>query len=104
MMRLRSVVRDVALVCVAVGVGWWARGGDRPVFAQRSGGDANLAFQMIGTGPDSTLVMYNPGNRTLYVYARAGAGNSTVNCTYSFAVNVPGAALERRNCPVGELR
>ncbi len=104
--RLRGWVRDFVLIAFAVCVGWWMRGADRAALAasSSSAGDGNLAFQMIGTGPASTLAMYNPGNRTLYVYTRAGSGDSSVPCTYSFTVSAPGAALERKNCPVGELR
>jgi hypothetical protein len=110
MMRVGSVVRDLALVCLAVAVGWWWRGAGTTVLAQRSsssssarGGDSTLAFQMIGTGPDALLTVYNPDNRTLYMYPRIGAGSSTVNCAYSFKVSSPGAPLDRENCPVGEL-
>jgi hypothetical protein len=58
---------------------------------------------MTGAGPDASLTMYNPENRTLYVYPRIGAGNPQINCTYSFRVTKPGAPLERENCPVGEF-
>jgi hypothetical protein len=117
MMRVRSVVRDLVLLCLAVAIGWWGRGADTAVLAQHSsstsssssrGGTATadpltLAFQMTGNGPDAALTLYNPGNRTLYVYERAGAGNSVVNCTYSFAIASPGAAIRRDNCAVGDL-
>jgi hypothetical protein len=117
MMRVRSVVRDLVLLCLAVAIGWWGRGANTAVLAQHSSsspsssssrggsatGDPTLAFQMTGNGPDAALTLYNPGNRTLYVYERAGAGNSVVNCTYSFAIANPGAAMRRENCPVGDL-
>ncbi len=101
-MQTRSFVRDLVLVAFAVAVGWWMRGADRTVVAQAAGSD-NLAFQMIGTGPESTLAMYNPGTRTLYVYPHAGSGSSNVTCTYGFLVNAPGMPLVRRNCPAGEF-
>ena len=118
MMRLRSVVRDLVLLCLAVAIGWWVRGANTAVMAQHSGSSTSssssrggsatadpptLAFQMTGNGPDAALTLYNPGNRTLYVYERAGAGNSVVNCTYSFAIASPGAAIRRDNCAVGDL-
>jgi hypothetical protein len=109
-MRLRSVIRDLALVCLAVAVGWWWHGAGSPVLAQRSssssssrGGDGSLAFQMVGTGPDALLTVYNPDNHTLYMYPRIGAGSSSVNCAYSFTVSTPGAPIQRANCPMGEL-
>jgi hypothetical protein len=108
-MRMRSLLRDVALLCVAVLIGWWARGANTAVKAAGAGGssassgDAGLAFQLMGSGPDQALAVFNPGNRTLYVYARVGAGNSSVGCSYSLTIANPGAAVRRNNCPVGEL-
>ena len=108
-MRMRSVVRDVVLAVAVAGLGfsagWWVRSAGTTVLAESGGSSGDgLGFQMIGTGPGSTLALYNPENKTLYVYARAGAGESTVNCTYSFTISAPGAPLQRKNCPVGRLR
>jgi hypothetical protein len=103
MMRVGSVVRGLALVCLAVAVGWWARAAGTTVLAQKSsrGSDAGLEFQMTGAGPQAALTVYNPGNRTLYVYQRIGEGNSHISCSYSFTVSNPGGPIERANCPVG---
>ena len=57
---------------------------------------------MMGAGPQAMLTVFNPGNRTLYVYQRIGEGNSHISCSYSFSVSEPGAAIERKNCPVGD--
>jgi len=65
-------------------------------------GDSSLAFQMTGVGTQAALTVYNPANRTLYVYPRIGEGNSYVSCSYSFRVSRPGAPIERENCPVGD--
>jgi hypothetical protein len=113
---MRGLVRDMALVGVAVGLGWWARGGNGAVMAQQRGssssssargasssGDSNLAFQMMGDGPNAALLLYNPANRELYIYERVGSGNSSVSCAYSFSIANPGAAIRRENCPVGQL-
>jgi hypothetical protein len=102
MMHLRSVVRDLALLCLAVAVGWWWRGAGTTVLAQRSGSDANLAFQFVGSGPQQSLAVISPESHTLYVYPRVGEGNSHISCEYSFTINRPGAAIERQNCPVGD--
>jgi hypothetical protein len=111
-MRIRPVLRDLALVCVAVSIGWWARNADRPVLAQHSNSswrgsssssDADLAFQFIGVGPSAAMAVYNSANRTVYVYSEVGKGNASVDCTYSFTIANPGAPIRRGNCPVGEL-
>lgn len=110
MMRVGALVRGVALVCLAVAVGWWARGAGTTVLAQKSssssssrGGDTGLEFQMTGAGPQAALTVYNPGNKTLYVYQRIGEGNSHISCAYSFTVTAPGGPIDRANCPVGDL-
>lgn len=101
-MNIRVWSRDLLLVGAAVAAGWWIHGADKPVLAQR-GTPENLAFQMIGTGPESTLAMYDPLTRVLYVYARTGAGSNHVPCTYGFFISAPGQPLERRNCAPGDL-
>ena len=112
MIRFGSVVRGVAVVCLAVAVGWWWRGAGTTVLAQRSSSsssssrgaevDGTLAFQFVGSGAQQSLAVYNPANRTLYVYPRGGEGNSHISCEYSFTINRPGAPMDRQNCPVGE--
>jgi hypothetical protein len=105
MMRVGSVVRGLALVCLAVAVGWWARGAGTTVLAQKSsrGSDAGLEFQLTGAGPQAMLTVYNPENRTLYVYQRIGEGGSNISCSYRFTVSNPGGPIQRSNCQVGDL-
>ena len=107
-MRVHPVVRLIAVAGIAVSVGWWLRGADTAVMAQRSssssrsGVDAELEFQLSAGGPQSSLTVYNPANHTLYVYPRVGVGNSSISCEYSLTVANPGAPIQRKNCPVGE--
>jgi hypothetical protein len=106
MVRLRFVLRDLALVCVAVVIGWWLRGAGTTVLARgesSSTTEGNLAFQLTGVAPETALTLYNPANHTLYVYPHIGQANSHISCSYSFSIPTPGAAIERSNCPMGEL-
>ena len=112
MMRLRSIVRDLALVCLAVAVGWWGRDAGKPVLAQRSrsssssrgmsAGDSSLAFQFDSGGPQQSLAVYDPAKHTIYVYPRVGVGNAYINCEYSLTIAVPGAPIQRQNCTIRE--
>jgi hypothetical protein len=102
-----SFLRDLALLMFAGVVGWWAHGVNTPVQAQHSSSDTargsgELGFQFGGAGLEGSLTLYNPENRTLYVYPSAAA-NSHINCAFSIHVERPGAPLERQNCPVGSL-
>lgn len=109
MMRLRSVVRDLALLCLAVAAGWWLHGAGTTVLAQHSNSsssardvDSDVTFQFIGSGPQQSLAVFSPANHTLYVYPRVGEGNSHISCEYSFTISRRGAPIDRQNCPVGD--
>ena len=106
MMRPHSVARDLLLLSAALAIGWWARGGSLPVQARSDSSsttEGNLAFQLSGVAPETALTVYNPSNRTLYVYPRIGQGNSHISCGYSFSIPSPGAPIDRTNCPAGEF-
>jgi len=36
------------------------------------------------------------------VYPRVGVGNTYINCEYSLTITVPGAPIQRQNCPIGD--
>lgn len=99
-MRVREWLRDAVLVAAAAAVGWWAHGAGAPVHA--AGGDGGLAFQFMPGGDQSSLSIYNPSDRTLYVYPRVGVGNSHLNCQYMFHLRSPGGSIDRENCRPGE--
>lgn len=101
MNRRRSLVRDVALVGVALGVGWWAHGSSRAVHAAESS-EAPF-FQFSSVAGEGTLALYSPGDRSLYVYSGVLTGSSSKNCTYAIKLGRAGAPLERTNCQVGSL-
>lgn len=92
-MDSRRWIRELLLVAVAAGMGWWWRGGDLKVFAQhsgssssaRDGGSESLAFQFEGAGGQRSLAMWNPGNHTLYVYGGVTQGNAHVSASTASA-------------------
>jgi hypothetical protein len=108
-METRGLIRNVLLVAFALAVGWWMRGVDTRVLAQRSNSsssarsamDAALGFQLGDGNPQQSLTIYSPANHTLYVYPRAGTGNSHISCQYSLRIDSPGGPIDRQNCPIG---
>ena len=103
-MRVRELFRDAVLVAAAAAVGWWSHGAGTPVHAARgedSGG--NLAFQFLPGGEQSSLSIYSPEDRTIYVYPHVGVGNSHISCTYMFHMRQLGGAIDRENCKPGSL-
>jgi hypothetical protein len=102
-MRVRDVLRNVAVLCVAVGAGWWMKSAGSAVYAQRSGAGDSLGFQLVGNGPQQSLTVFNADNHTLYVYPQVTVGNSHISCEFSFTLGRLGGPIDRENCPVGEL-
>ena len=94
-MRQTSLFRDVLLLAVAGTLGWWAHS-TAPVHAAAPT-SLPLAFQLFGTGSESTLNVYDPESHYLFVYPMRG-GNDNVGCIYSYYIKAPGAAIERGNC------
>ncbi len=103
-MNQRSLLRDATLLIVAGAIGWWAHGANTAVraagYSDTAREGSGFGFQFGGAGIEGSLTLYNPENRTLYVYP-AASGNSHINCAYSIRVEKPGAPLERQNCAIG---
>lgn len=105
-MKIRSLVRDLALVLVALAAGWWAHAPSRAVHAAEYHA-AQVAdtpfFQFSNVAGEGTLTLYSASDRTLYVYSGVLTGSSNKNCTYSIKLGRAGAPLQRTNCQIGSL-
>ena len=100
-MKVSSLARDLALVTVALGTGWWAHTPAPAVHAAEYPGDP--FFQFSNVAGEGTLTLYNPNDRTLYVYSGVLTGSSNKNCTYAIKLERAGAPLQRTNCQIGSL-
>jgi hypothetical protein len=80
-------------------MGYWF-GASRTVRADSSSGNG-VGFQLTGVNDTSTLLIYQPSEKSVYVYRGATVGNSTVQCSFKFVLSAPGGAIQRENCPVG---
>lgn len=93
-----------ALALIAVlALGFWF-GAGRTVKA--SSGESNLGdvqFQLTDVGPSSSLLVYQPRTKTVYVYLGATTGNSAVQCAYMFQLDRPGDVIRRVPCDVPRL-
>ena len=99
-MQRMNLVRDGVVMAAAVAVGWWAHGVEGRVHAAS---EANMAYQFDSLTPASSLTLYNPDERTLYVYQGATAGNSHLNCSFRYHLSRFGAPIDRENCAPGSL-
>lgn len=93
-------LREGIIAGMAVALGWWAYGGRTVQAAPVS---AATAYQFTGINPASSLTIYSPEDRMLYVYQGATTGNSHVTC--SFRIHIPrvGEPIDRENCAPGSL-
>lgn len=87
----------LALVGV-LALGFWF-GSSRTVKAATYGYGDDLQFQLAGVSDHSSLLLYDPGSKTVYVYQGATSGNSDVLCSFKFQLDRPGGAIRRVNCP-----
>ena len=94
--------RNVLALVAVLAVGLWL-GSTRAVKAQSSQPDGDVQFQLAGVTERSSLLVYRPGSRTLYVYQGATTGNSELQCSFMFKIGRPGSAIHRVNCALGEL-
>lgn len=93
----REVVHILAFAAVFA-LGYWLAG-PRAVRAS----DDNLEFQLQGVNETSSLLVYEPSARTVYVYRGAMTGNSALQCNFKFELSKPGGVIRRENCPVQNL-
>jgi len=92
-------LRNALAVMGLVAIGYWF-GASRVVRADSSSGNG-VEFQLTGVSDMSTLLVYQPSEKSVYVYRGATAGNATVQCSFKFVLGAPGGAIQRVNCPVG---
>ncbi len=92
----------LALVGV-LALGFWL-GSGRTVNAssnQSSGGD--VEFQLTGINETSSLLVYQPGTKTVYVYQGATTGNAMLQCSFMFQLDKPGNVIRRIPCGLPQL-
>lgn len=95
--RVKNGIRDALALAGVFALGWAMHG--RTVHAA----DDAVEFQMQEVRPGSSLLVYHPADKTIYVYQGAMTGNSTVQCSFRYHLTDLGGAIRRENCPVGSL-
>jgi hypothetical protein len=97
--NMAKVLRDGLALIGVLALGCWLGSEGRVKAASSSNGE--VVFQLSGVSDASSLLVYQPETKSVYVYRGATTGNSTVNCSYKFVMSTPGGAIQRVNCPVG---
>ena len=91
----------LALVGV-LAIGFWL-GAGRMVSASSSDSEQGVQFQFTGAERESSLLVYHPGTKTVYLYQGAMVGNAALQCSYMFQMDRPGDVIRRMPCAVQKL-
>lgn len=62
-----------------------------------------VQFQFAGVRESSSLLVYQPQTKTVYLYQDAMTGNANVQCTYMFKMTRPGEVIRRIPCAIQQL-
>lgn len=90
-------VRNGLALLGVLALGFWL-GSGRAVKAASYGYGGDLQFQLTGVNEHSSLLLYDPGSKTVYVYQGATTGNSDLPCSFMFQLDRPGRPVRRVNC------
>jgi hypothetical protein len=97
--KAKEWVRNLLALAGVFALGYWLASG-RPVHA--SGDD--VQFELQGVSENSSLLVYQPSTKTVYVYRGAMVGNSSLQCNFMFKLTQPGGVVNRENCAVQTLK
>jgi hypothetical protein len=98
MERAKEWMRNLLALAGVFALGYWLAGA-RAVHA--SGDD--VQFELQGVSENSSLLVYQPSTKTVYVYRGAMVGNSALQCNFMFRMEQPGGVIHRDNCAVQTL-
>ena len=94
-----EVLRNLLALAGVFALGYWLAGA-RAVHASSD----DVQFELQGVNENSSLLVYQPSTKTVYVYRGAMAGNSALQCNFMFQMTKPGGVIHRENCAVQTLQ
>jgi hypothetical protein len=95
MRKLVDVARNVMAIAGVLALGY-SLGGVRGVKAAAN----DVEFQLAQVNESSSLLVYQPSTRTVYVYRGATAGSSNLQCSFKYVLGAPGGSIQRVTCSV----
>jgi hypothetical protein len=95
MERVKGFTRNLLALAGVFALGYWIAGA-RAVHASSD----DVQFELQGVNESSSLLVYQPATKTVYVYRGAMAGNSALQCNFMFQMTKPGGVIHRENCAV----
>jgi hypothetical protein len=103
MEKLSLWVRNGLAVVGVLALGYWLGAAGTVKASSSASSTGDVEFQLAGVNENSSLLVYQPGTRTVYVYRAATTGNSYLQCNFKFQLSTPGGAIQRLPCPVQSL-
>jgi hypothetical protein len=97
-LHLQRMVRDGLALVGVFALGWMLHGGIVHAAAD------DVQFQLQEVHPNSTLLVYQPSDKTIYVYQGATIGNSSLQCSYLYRMEEPGGVIRRENCAIHSMK
>ncbi len=98
MERAREILRNLMALAGVFALGYWLAGA-KAVHASSD----DVQFELQGVNENSSLLVYQPSSKTVYVYRGAMVGNSALQCNFMFKLTAPGGVVNRENCAVQTL-
>lgn len=102
MARVWLWMRNGLALATVLALGFWL-GNGRTVKASSYDSNGDVEFQLTGVNETSSLLVYQPRNKTIYVYRGATLGNSELQCSFMFQLSRPGDVIRRVPCAVANL-
>jgi len=93
-------LKNIFALAGVLALGFWLGAGRT---AKASSDDGGVQFQLTGIRPESSLLVYQPGTKTVYVYQGATTGNNALQCSFMFQLTRPGEVIRRIPCRIPSL-
>ncbi len=103
MEKLSLWARNGLALAGVLALGYWFGAGGAVKASSYSTNAGDVQFQLAGVNEHSSLLVYQPGKKTVYIYQGATTGNSNLQCSFMFELGAPGGAIQRIPCAVPQL-
>ncbi len=103
MVKVWVWVRNGLALVGVLALGFWLGAGRSVNASSNQSGGGDVEFQLTGISPASSLLVYQPGSKTVYVYQGATTGNDAMQCSFMFQLEKPGQVIRRVPCGVQQL-
>ncbi len=103
MEKLSLWLRNGLALVGVLALGYWFGAGGTVKASSNAANAGNVQFQLGSVSEHSSLLVYQPETKTVYVYQGATTGNSYLQCSFMFELGAPGGAIQRVPCAVPKL-